>query len=362
MTASSSTSSLSAGLVLPTRVRPRPVAHDELLALAERVDAGSGWGELWVPDSLLALPYLDSGVLLAALAARTRRVRLGVGCLASLGFRHPVTVVRQWADLDALSGGRVQLVACPGNASGAAVERELAVFRLTYAEKVERFEEAVRFLREAGRGEITSFHGRLLDIDDLELVPGFVQRPFPIWLAANPSPTAGPVTLDRVLGRVATLADGWMTFNVTPQLLRTRLDRLRDLRAALRPDGDDGPGNFPVCVWLNANVARDGRAARADAVARWGETATRNVTADDLTRIGAIGSPEEAADFVGRLWEAGATHLAVDCLSLDPVRQADTLTELLLPLLPGVRGPAEDQKLPGAGKPVGDGKPLENRG
>jgi alkanesulfonate monooxygenase SsuD/methylene tetrahydromethanopterin reductase-like flavin-dependent oxidoreductase (luciferase family) len=74
-------------------------------------------------------------------------------------------------------------------------------------------------------------------------------------------------------------------------------------------------------------------------VARWAETATRNVTADDLARIGAIGSPEQAADLVGRLHEAGATHVALDCLSLDPVRQADALTELLLPLLPRAVAP-----------------------
>jgi alkanesulfonate monooxygenase SsuD/methylene tetrahydromethanopterin reductase-like flavin-dependent oxidoreductase (luciferase family) len=336
---------LAVGLVLPTRFGPSGVPHDRLLELAEFADTHAGpegWSHVWVPDSLLSLPYLDSGVLLAALAARTRRVRLGVACLASLGFRHPVTVARQWADLDALSRGRMQLVACPGNASGAAVERELAVYGIDYTEKIQRFEEAVRFLRLAGRDPAVSFHGRRLHVDDLQLVPGFVQQPFPIWIAGNPSPSAGARTVDRVLGRVAALADGWMTFNVTPQLLRERLDRLRDLRVAALGDASADPsadGDFPVCVWLNANVAPDAEAARRDAVARWGETSTRNVGIDDLARISAIGSVSQAVDFVGRLREAGATHLAIDCLSLDPVRQAETLTRLLVPALADAFGP-----------------------
>jgi len=123
-----------------------------------------------------------------------------VGCLASLGFRHPVIVAKEWANLDALSGGRMILVACPGNATGAAVERELGVFGLTYAEKLERFEEYVDFLRLASAADgAFDYHGKHVSVTDLELRPAFVQRPLPIWLAANPSPGAGPKTVDRVL-------------------------------------------------------------------------------------------------------------------------------------------------------------------
>lgn len=332
------------GLVLPTRFQPTAITHEQLLQLAELVDlnaaeSAGGWSHLWVPDSLLALPFLDSGVLLAALAARTRRVRLGVACLASLGLRHPVTVARQWADLDALSQGRMQLVACPGNASGAAVERELDVYGLTYPEKLARFEEGLHFLRAAGSRTPVSFHGQRLHIDDLELVPGFVQRPFPVWIAGNPSAAAGPVTVDRVLGRVARLGDGWMTFNVTPDLLAARVRRLRELRVQ-EHGAQAGDADFPVCVWVNANVGTDPDAAGRDAVARWAQTSTRNITVEDLSRISAIGSVDQAVDFIGRLRDAGATHLALDPISLNPERQSAVLTELLLPALAGLDEPA----------------------
>lgn len=330
----STESSVRVGLSLPCRTRPAPLGHDTILRIAEFADAQAGWDTLWVPDSVLALPYYDSGVLLAALAARTRRIRLGTACLASLGFRHPLTVARQWADLDALSGGRMTLVACPGNASGAAVERELQAFRMTYQQKVARFEESVEFLRVVSASEAASFHGTYLDIDDLRLTPGFVQRPLPIWLAANPSPAAGPKTIERVLGRVARLGAGWMTYNITPDLLRRRVSALRELRAAAAT-APAAPDPFPVCVFLNANVAATAQQARADAAARWAQQSVRNISADDLGPISAIGTPAQAADFIARLVEAGATHLAIEVLSTRPEEQVHRLTDLLLPRLAG---------------------------
>jgi alkanesulfonate monooxygenase SsuD/methylene tetrahydromethanopterin reductase-like flavin-dependent oxidoreductase (luciferase family) len=340
-------SGLTAGLVLPVRHRPVSYGYDAILRLAEKVDTEPDWSTLWAADSIMALPFLDSGVLLAALAARTRRIRLAVGCLASLGFRHPVTVARQWADLDALSGGRMLLAACPGNGTGKAVENELRTFGMDYPEKVARFEEAVEFVRGASTGA-TSFHGPFTHVEDLDLGPGFVQRPLPIWITANPSPAAGPATVDRLLGRVARLGDGWLTFNVTPALLRERVDRLRELRASLRPEATGEP---EVCVFLNTNVGLDSGAVLADARERWFQSAPRGVTVEDLDGIAAIGSPEQAADLAGRLAEAGATHLAIEPLSTDVPRQVDALTELLLPRLNLTPAPPPPKPAPAAPQP-----------
>jgi alkanesulfonate monooxygenase SsuD/methylene tetrahydromethanopterin reductase-like flavin-dependent oxidoreductase (luciferase family) len=326
------------GVVLPTRTRPAPLPLSEVLTIAAEVDANPGLGQLWVPDSILALPYYDSTVLLAAAAATTSRVKLGVACLASLGFRHPVIVAKEWANLDTLSGGRMILVACPGNATGAAVEKELGVFGLSYAEKLERFEEYVGFLRLAsGADDAFDYHGKHVTVTDLTLRPAFVQHPLPIWMAANPSPTAGPKTVDRVLGRVARLAAGWMTYNVQPETLRARNARLTELRAA---QGDHA-ADFPVAVFLNTNVHPDEQQAYADAAAKWAEQSTRNISGDDLRLIGAIGTPGRAAEFIAELIDAGATHIIFELLSINPRRQLELISEHLLPLLlPRRRSPA----------------------
>ncbi len=323
--------SVELGVVLPARTRPAPLGFGDLLRIAEDIDANPRWGQLWVPDSILALPFYDSTVLLAASAARTRRVRLGVSCLASLGFRHPVIAAQEWANLDALSGGRMILVACPGNATGTAVERELAIFGLDYQEKVARFEEYVAFVRQASSSPgPVNFSGTYLRAEGIELRPAFVQRPLPIWIVGNPSATAGPKTLDRVLGRVARLGSGWMTYNVTPGLLRQRAGYLAGLRAGLGRAGSD----FPVCVFVNTNLNPDERQAQQDAAARWSQQSTRNISVADLQRVGAIGTPARCADFIAQLTEAGATHIALELLATDPHKQLDLLTEHLLPLLP----------------------------
>ncbi len=319
------------GVVLPARTYPAPLPQSQILKIAADVDANPGLSQLWVPDSILALPYYDSTVLLAAAAATTSRVQLGVACQASLGFRHPVIVAKEWANLDALSGGRMIFVACPGNATGASVERELAVFGLSYAEKLERFEEYVDFLRRASAAGDGAFdyHGKHVAVTDLTLRPAFAQRPLPIWMAANPSPAAGPKTIDRVLGRVARLAAGWMTYNVRPRELRARNARLTQLRAA---QGDHAP-DFPAAVFLNTNVNPDEKQAYADATARWAQQSTRNITVDDLKLIGAIGTPARAAEFITELTGAGATHIIFELLSTDPRRQLELICEHLLPLL-----------------------------
>jgi alkanesulfonate monooxygenase SsuD/methylene tetrahydromethanopterin reductase-like flavin-dependent oxidoreductase (luciferase family) len=317
------------GVVLPARTRPAPLSFGELLRIAEDVDADPRWGQLWAPDSILALPFYESTVLLAACAARTRRVQLGVSCLASLGLRHPVIVAQQWANLDALSGGRMILVACPGNATGAAVESELRVFGLEYQEKVARFEEYVDFLRQVSAAEEVDFSGRYLQVAGLSLRPAFVQRPLPIWVVGNPSAAAGPKTLDRVLGRVARLGSGWMTYNVTPGTLRTRVEYLASLRDGLgRP-----PERFPVCTFVNANVNPDEHQAYEDAAARWSQQSTRNVSVEDLQQVGAIGSPARCADFIAQLISAGTTHIALELLATDPHKQLELMSEYLLPLL-----------------------------
>jgi alkanesulfonate monooxygenase SsuD/methylene tetrahydromethanopterin reductase-like flavin-dependent oxidoreductase (luciferase family) len=303
---------------------------EDLLAMAEAADATPGWEHVWVGDSLLSVPRLESTVLLAACAARTRRVRLGVGCLASMGLREPLTLALQWASLDVVSNGRMTLVACTGPGGGPGIEDELAAFGLTHRGKVARMEEWVSLLRELSRGGAVSFEGEHVRVSDFALEPGFVQRPLPIWLVANPSRAAGAKTLERVLGRVARLGDGWMTFGSAPELLPPRLELIHAQREALGRQHDP---DFPVCVYVDVNIAPDPRRAFADAVATGRREGRRHVTEDALRGTAAIGSAEQCLEFLGKLVEAGANSFALRPLSQRPRAQLELLSEHLLPHL-----------------------------
>src|SRR3990167_8140629 len=105
-----SASNVNFGVLLPTREavmsgRSDPTA---LFELPERAEA-LGFHSVWVGDSLTARPRIDALTTLAAVGARTRRVRLGTAnFLAAL--RHPILLASQLASLDWITGGRVDLL------------------------------------------------------------------------------------------------------------------------------------------------------------------------------------------------------------------------------------------------------------
>src|SRR5215218_450323 len=97
------------GYLLPTRERIME-GRDEtgsLLALAERAES-LGFDSVWVGDSVLARPRHDPMTLLAAVAARTRKVELGTAVLLP-PLRNPVLLAHQVATLDRLAEGRLIL-------------------------------------------------------------------------------------------------------------------------------------------------------------------------------------------------------------------------------------------------------------
>jgi alkanesulfonate monooxygenase SsuD/methylene tetrahydromethanopterin reductase-like flavin-dependent oxidoreductase (luciferase family) len=298
--------------------------------MAQTLDATPGWDHIWVTDSVISLRMYEPVVLLSACAARTSRIRLGVACMASLGFRHPLLVAQQLANLDTLSAGRLTLIACPGWATGDLVKRELAAFNVTYPQKLRQMEEGVEFLRLISADGVAALTGERFSVTELSLEPQFVQRPLPIWMVANPAPSASPETVRRLLARVARIGDAWMTYAVTPARLRELVAMLRELRHEL---GDPHPELFGVCVFLHANIAHDESAAVADAIAAWREVSTANVTPADLQSISAIGSPTRSAEFIAELVDAGATSIALDPVSQDRERQLEALSSTLLPLL-----------------------------
>jgi probable F420-dependent oxidoreductase len=155
---------------------------------------------------------LDVTVALATMAARTERILLGPLVLV-FPYRHPVQLAKQFASLDAASGGRIVLGAGIGwNA------REFEVLDLPMAGRGERFEEAIGVVRGLWSGEPVSHEGANWKFADVQIVPP-PARPGgpPIWLASfSPgqaldwAPDALPPLALRQLDRVGRLADGWV--------------------------------------------------------------------------------------------------------------------------------------------------------
>jgi alkanesulfonate monooxygenase SsuD/methylene tetrahydromethanopterin reductase-like flavin-dependent oxidoreductase (luciferase family) len=131
------------------------------------------------PDSLLpaALPVC------AALAARTRRVRIGTAVLP-LPLHQPLRVAEDAASLDVLSDGRFELGVGLG-ADPAAATR----FGVAGAPRAERLEEALAVIRRAWADGPLDHAGSHFAIDGIEVWPKPQQRPGPpIWIGAGAAP------------------------------------------------------------------------------------------------------------------------------------------------------------------------------
>jgi probable F420-dependent oxidoreductase len=138
----------------------------------------------------------DPFVALGACAAVTKRIRLGTAiCLVV--ERDPITLAKEVASLDMLSGGRFVL------GIGAGWNREeMENHGANYPRRWALVREKILAMKAIWRDEAAEFHGEFVDFDPLWSFPKPVQAGGPpIWIGANSK---------WVFDRVAEYADGWM--------------------------------------------------------------------------------------------------------------------------------------------------------
>src|SRR5262249_43066809 len=207
---------------------------------------------VWVGDSIFAKPRLDALVLLSALAARTRRVRLGAACFASTPLRDSLMLAYQWASLDLLSGGRTVFVACQGqpDPGSGAFDQEFKAFGIEPSSRMRRVEEAIEIMRLTSSQEHVDYDGQYNKFRDVTILPRPIQQPIPIWVVSNPD-LKKRRNVESGFRRVARLGDGWMTTFKSPGEVHRSIQMIRDYaRDAGRNLGDQ----FEVCIYYNINV------------------------------------------------------------------------------------------------------------
>jgi probable F420-dependent oxidoreductase len=119
---------------------------------------------------------------LAAAAAVTTTLRVG-SYVYDNDFRHPVLLAREAAEIDLLSGGRMELGLGAGWAPG-----EYAMVGLPFDEgpvRAARYEEAVGIIRRLHRGETVTHAGEHYRLDEAELLVEPVQQPIPLLLGGG---------------------------------------------------------------------------------------------------------------------------------------------------------------------------------
>jgi alkanesulfonate monooxygenase SsuD/methylene tetrahydromethanopterin reductase-like flavin-dependent oxidoreductase (luciferase family) len=302
---------------------------DEMLTLAARADANLLFESVWVGDSLGAKPRPDSLVLLGALAAVTRRLRLGVGCMASFPVRDPLVFAYQWATLDLVSNGRMLLAACTGLVAGGASAREGVPFGVTDRERADRLVENIDICRRLWSGQHVSYKGRFRSFEDVTLHPRPVQQPCPIWIASNPRPPLAGARLERALSRVAQLADGWMTTRLAPGLARSNWS---GIASALRSCARD-PDAFPTMAYHNINLNPD-RQAALEETKRFLDAYYGPVFSPQMVEAWtAAGTTEQCVGHLRELLDEGPKSVTLRITSWHQTDQFERLVGELLPRL-----------------------------
>jgi alkanesulfonate monooxygenase SsuD/methylene tetrahydromethanopterin reductase-like flavin-dependent oxidoreductase (luciferase family) len=168
-----------AGIYMPNGVQGEFAGWDPRRAWERSLQIGElgerlGFDAVWVPDHLQNIrrhddaPTFESFILLAALAGRTQRVRLGQGVICA-GFRSPALLAKMAATLDVASGGRAELAIGAGWN-----EWEYAGFGFAFPpvrERLKLMEETLEVVTRAFAPGRTTWHGDQVQVDDLILEP-----------------------------------------------------------------------------------------------------------------------------------------------------------------------------------------------
>jgi alkanesulfonate monooxygenase SsuD/methylene tetrahydromethanopterin reductase-like flavin-dependent oxidoreductase (luciferase family) len=166
---------------LPGSSQPMHEIYRDFLeeaVLAEELGFDAVWAsehhfspDAWSPSPV---PFL------AAVAARTQRIRIGTYVLL-LPLHNPVRIAEDFAVLDNISGGRVDLPV----GVGSAIE-EFHTFGVPFGERLGRMFEGLTVIERCFTGEKFSHHGRYYDFPDVHMTtPTVQQQPGPpIWVAS----------------------------------------------------------------------------------------------------------------------------------------------------------------------------------
>ncbi len=190
-----------------------------------------GFESAWLCDHLVQPsrptgPYFEAWSLLAGLAARTEKIRVGI-LVTSNTFRFPQIVAKMSVTVDHISNGRLEI----GLGAGW-YEPEHTIFGIPFPETkelVSRFKEAVQVVDLMTRQDTSSFDGDYYQLRDAPSRPASVQKPRPPLVLG----AFGP----RMLKIVARYADTWNAFG-TPEEMRERNQMLDDYCREIGRDPD----------------------------------------------------------------------------------------------------------------------------
>ena len=285
--------------------------YDTLLSVAKATE-DLGFDAFFRSDHYLSMGDVDglpgptdAWLTLAGLARETKRIRLGT-LMTAATFRLPGVLAIQVAQVDQMSGGRVEL----GLGAGWYGEEHTAYGIPFPKEKFARLEEQLAIVTGLWKtpvGETFSHDGAHYQLTDSPALPKPAQDRVPVLIGGH-----GPTRTPRLAARFAD------EFNMPFASVEDSERQFGRVRAAAEEAGRKGDD----LVYSNALIACVGKddaevARRAAAIGR---------EVPELKENGLTGSPAEVVDKIGRYAEAGASRIYLQIMDLDDLDHLELIS------------------------------------
>lgn len=258
----------------------------------------------------------DSWVTLGALARETSRIRLGT-LVSSVTFRYPGLLAVQVAQVDQMSGGRVEL----GIGAGW-MEAEHTAYGVPFPDNRGRFDllednlEIITGMWATPAGGTFSYDGRRVSVHDSPGLPKPVQQPRPPLILGGHGKKRTPELTAR-------FAD---EFNLPFMSVEEGREAFERVERACEAIGRD-PGTVLRSAALTTYVGKDEAQLRSR-VEKMGQDVER------LRQTGLAGTPSEVVDRIGKWREAtGVERIYLQLLDLTDLEHIDLIAAEVVPQL-----------------------------
>ncbi|MFJ3209576.1 LLM class F420-dependent oxidoreductase [Streptomyces flaveolus] len=285
--------------------------YDTLLTVAKATE-DLGFDAFFRSDHYLAMGSVDglpgptdAWITLAGLARETKRIRLGTLMTAGT-FRLPGVLAIQVAQVDQMSGGRIEL----GLGAGWFEEEHKAYGIPFPKEKFARLEEQLAIvtgLWATEAGKTFDFHGKFYDLTESPALPKPAQAKVPVLIGGH-----GATRTPRLAAQYAD------EFNIPFASIEDTERQFARVRAAAEEAGRGADAltySNALVVCVGKDDAEVGR--RAAVIGR---------EVDELKANGLAGSPAEVVDKIGRYAAAGAQRIYLQILDLDDLDHLELIS------------------------------------
>jgi len=250
-----------------------------------------GYESAWTSEHIFFyFPTFDALTSLAAMAARTSRIRLGTAVLL-LPLRPAALAAKEIASVDNISGGRVII----GMGVCGEYTKEFEAVGVPVRERGARADEALRVLKLLYTRDNVQFEGRFTKLDGVTLAPKPVQPGGPpVWVAGRS---------DAAMRRAGRLGDGYLPYLFSPERFRDGLAKAREYaeKASRDPNAITGAIYQFICLADNYNEAKS--IAAADLSRRYNQPFEKIVD-----RYVVMGKADDCAARLATFADAGVEH------------------------------------------------------